>query len=82
MLNARSSPTYRSAQLERLIKTDAKTVGPTHAPTADMPVHPQKNQSLTDLLQAKPKTAQGRKFYHRPVLPDVLELGRQNCGAH
>jgi hypothetical protein len=44
-----------------------------------MPVHAQKNQSLTDLLQAKPKTVQGRKFYHtRTVLPDVLELRSQN----
>jgi hypothetical protein len=44
-----------------------------------MPVHAQKNQSLTDLLQAKPKTVQGRKFYHtRTVLPDILELRMQN----
>jgi hypothetical protein len=46
---------------------------------ANMPVHAQKNQSLIDLLQAKPKTVQGRKFYHtRTVLPDILELRRQN----
>jgi hypothetical protein len=30
---------------------------------SNMPVHAQKNQSLTDLLQAKPKTVQGLKFY-------------------
>jgi hypothetical protein len=78
MLGVRfSSPTYRSAQLERLVKTDAKTVGSNLL--ANMPVHAQKNQSLTDLLQAKPKMVQGRKFYHtRTVLPDVLELRGQN----
>jgi hypothetical protein len=46
---------------------------------ANLPVHVHKNQSLTDLLQAKPKTVQGRKFYHTwTILHDVLELRRQN----
>jgi hypothetical protein len=48
-----------------------------------MSVHAEKNQSLTDLLQAKPKTVQGGKFYHtRTVLPDILELRMPVCGAH
>jgi hypothetical protein len=87
MLGVRfSSPTCRISQLERSVKADAETVGPTHPPTCSqrglMPVHAQKNQSLTDLLQAKPKKVQGRKFHHtRTVLPDILELRKQN-GAH
>jgi hypothetical protein len=81
MLRVRfSSPTFWSAQLERLVKTDAKTLGP-HTRSnllANLPVRAQKNQSLTDLLQAKNKMVQGRKFYHtRTVLPDVLELRKQ-----
>jgi hypothetical protein len=38
-----------------------------------MPAHEQKNQSLTDLLQAKTKTVQGRKFYHTRTLCGALE---------
>jgi hypothetical protein len=57
--------------------TVSKTVGPTHAPTCSQT----RLYTLTDLLQAKPKTVQGRKFYHRrTLLPDVLELRRQNVG--
>jgi hypothetical protein len=66
-----SSPTYRSAQLVRLVKTDAKSVVATHAPTC----------SYTHR-----KIKRG-PIYFKPSLrdenstTDVLELRRQNGRA-